>query len=105
MFVMRNILGLLGGIAIALCGGVLVQTQGSAAPACDRQSVMRVDSAKLSTEPDGFAIDAFGVSESAGWKSPTLVHVGSAGGVATVDFVGCRPEVSAQVLTPIEAHT
>jgi hypothetical protein len=25
-------------------------------------------------------------------------------GVATVDFVACRPEVSAQVLTPIQAH-
>jgi len=102
---MRNRLGLFGGIAIALCGGALVHTEGAAAPACDRQIVMRVDSAKMSTEPDGFAIDAFGVSESAGWKNPMLVHVGSAGGVATVDFVACRPEVSAQVLTPIEAHT
>lgn len=77
----------------------------AASPACDRQIVMQIDSAKISVEPDGFAIDAFGVSESAGWKNPTLVLAGVSGGVATVDFVACRPEVSAQVLTPIQART
>jgi hypothetical protein len=76
-----------------------------AAPAtCDRQLVMQIDSAKISVEPDGVSIDAFGTSESAGWKSATLVLAAAADGVATADFVACRPEVSAQVLTPIEAH-
>jgi hypothetical protein len=76
----------------------------AAAPACDRQLVMQIDSAKISVEPDGFVISAFGVSESAGWKNPTLLVAGQANGVATVDFVACRPEVSAQVLTPIQTQ-
>jgi hypothetical protein len=78
-----------------------------AAPAtssCDRQIVMQIDSAWISPGADGTAIDAFGVAESAGWSAPTLVVAQSAGGVATVDFFACRPEVSAQVLTPIQAH-
>ena len=75
-----------------------------ASPACDRQLVMQIDSAKISVEPNGIAIDAFGVSESLGWKSPSLVVTGAANGVANVDFVACRPEVSAQALTPIQAH-
>jgi hypothetical protein len=76
----------------------------AAAPACDRQLVMQIDSAKISVEPDGFVIAAFGVSESAGWKNPTLIVAGRANGVATVDFFACRPEVSAQVLTPIQTQ-
>lgn len=73
---------------------------------CDRQLAMRIDSAKVSVEPGGFSIDAFGVSESAGWKNPTLIVAGQAdGGVVNVDFVACRPEVSAQVLTPIQANS
>ena len=75
-----------------------------AADACDRQIVMQIDSAKISVEPDGFVISAFGVSESAGWKSPTLIVASEGNGVATVDFVACRPPVSAQVLTPIQTH-
>lgn len=75
------------------------------AAACDRQLVMQIDSAKISMEPDGFEIAAFGTSESAGWKSPTLILSGAvANGVATVDFVACRPEASAQVLTPIQTR-
>jgi hypothetical protein len=74
-------------------------------PRCDRQIVMQIDSAQITAGPDGFTIDAFGVSESAGWKTPTLVLAGApSGGVATVDFVACRPEVSAQVLTPIQTR-
>lgn len=71
---------------------------------CDRQIVMQIDSAWISPGADGTAIDAFGVAESAGWSAPTLVVAQSSGGVATVDFVACRPAVSAQVLTPIQAH-
>lgn len=74
-------------------------------PRCDRQIVMQIDSAQITAGPVGFAIDAFGVSESAGWSKPTLVVAGAvANGVAIVDFVACRPEVSAQVLTPIQAR-
>jgi hypothetical protein len=94
--------------AIAAAAIVILTTNGIslAADSCDRQIVMQIDSARISVEPDGFAIDAFGTSESAGWKNPTLVVAGVvANGVATVDFVACRPEVSAQVLTPIQAHT
>ena len=77
----------------------------AAATVCDRQIVMQIDSGKISVEPDGFAIDAFGVAESAGWSNPALVlSAAPSGGIATVDFVACRPEVSAQVLTPIQAH-
>ena len=76
-----------------------------AAPGCDKQLVMQIDSAKISPASGGFAIFAFGTSESAGWKNPTLVSAGAPeDGVATVDFVGCRPEVSAQVLTPIQTQ-
>lgn len=94
---------LAGSIAVVAALGSAVEPAASAAAACDRQIVMQIDSAKISVEPDGFAIDAFGVSESAGWKNPTLIVAGAPkDGVATVDFVACRPEVSAQVLTPIQ---
>ncbi len=73
---------------------------------CDRQIVMQIDSAYITVEPDGVTINAFGVAESAGWSAPTLIKSGeSANGAATVDFVACRPEVSAQVLTPIQTKT
>jgi len=101
---MRDVRFLVG-LFVAASIAALATPAMTAAPACDRQVVMQIDSAKISVEPDGFAIDAFGVSESAGWKNPTLVLAGTSGGVATIDFVACRPEVSAQVLTPIQAHT
>jgi hypothetical protein len=72
--------------------------------ACDRQMVMQIDSAKITSGPDGFMIDAFGTSESAGWKNATVIFAGRTGETAAVDFVACRPEVSAQVLTPIQAR-
>lgn len=78
----------------------------SASASCDRQLVMQIDSAMVSVEPDGVTINAFGVAESAGWLEPTLIKAGEiANGAATVDFVACRPEVSAQVLTPIQTRT
>lgn len=92
---------------IAVVAIVALGTSGAsdAADTCDRQLVMQIDSAKISLEPDGFEISAFGTSESAGWKNPTLVVSGAvANGVATVDFVACRPEASAQVLTPIQTR-
>jgi hypothetical protein len=67
---------------------------------------MQIDSAMVSVEADGVTINAFGVAESAGWKDATLVLKGQiANGAATVDFVACRPEVSAQVLTPVQTKT
>lgn len=73
---------------------------------CDRQLVMQIDSSYIQVEPDGVTINAFGVAESAGWSAPTLIKSGEiANGAATVDFVACRPEVSAQVLTPIQTKT
>ena len=95
--------------AILAAASLLVLGTATAVPAqqsgaCDRQRVMQIDSAKISVEPDGFVISAFGVAESAGWQNPTLVLASQSNGVATVDFVGCRPEVSAQVLTPIQTQ-
>ncbi len=73
---------------------------------CDRQLVMQIDSAYITVEPDGVTINAFGVAESAGWSAPTLIKAGEiANGAVTSDFVACRPEVSAQVLTPIQTKT
>lgn len=75
-------------------------------PHCDRQPVMQIDSAYITVEADGVTVNAFGVAESAGWREPTLIKGGEiANGAATVDFVACRPEVSAQVLTPIQTKT
>lgn len=88
--------------ALTLAG---IGTHASENKTCDRQLVMRVDTARISVEPDGFQIDAFGVAESAGWSNPTLVVAGSdKAGIAHVDFVACRPEVSAQVLTPVQTR-
>ena len=97
------------GFAVLLAAGTIAATATSAAPAkapaCDQQIVMQIDSARISTEPDGFLIDAFGVAESAGWSNPTLIVRGSdKAGIVHVDFVACRPEVSAQVLTPIQTR-
>jgi hypothetical protein len=72
--------------------------------ACDRQPVMQVDSARVSVEPDGHFVQVFGVAESAGWSRPTLIVSQQAGQTATVEFVACRPEMSAQVLTPLQAE-
>jgi hypothetical protein len=66
--------------------------------------VMRVDSGKVDAITGGFAIDGYGQSESAGWKKPQLVLADEDNGVATVDFVACRPETSARAITPIETH-
>jgi hypothetical protein len=103
MFVIRS------GFAIVLAAGAVAATAASAdaaAPAtCDQQIIYQIDSARISTEPDGFLIDAFGVAESAGWSKPTLIVRGSdKTGIVQVDFVACRPEVSAQVLTPIQTR-
>jgi len=91
--------------ALALASSAVASAEPKASAACDRQIVMQIDSAKISVEPDGISIDAFGVAESAGWSKSTLMVSGTpVNGVAHVDFVACRPEVSAQVLTPIQAH-
>jgi len=91
-------------LAVCVAAAVSASTTHAAAT-CDRQQVMQIDSAKLSVEPDGFSVDAYGTSESAGWSKPMLVITQQSGTSATVDFVACRPEVSAQVLTPIQATT
>ena len=65
---------------------------------------MSVDSGKAKAIPDGFALDIYGQSQAAGWKTPQLVLADQDHGVATVDFVGCSPETSAQVVTPVETH-
>lgn len=93
--------GFLGLFAIAAA----CASSTSAPQACDRQIIMQVDSGRVSVEPDGIEIDAFGTAESAGWSNPTLVVSSRSGTTATVDFVACRPEMSAQVLTPIQTNT
>jgi len=95
---------------VAMLVAALVATIGAAGAnpkaVCDRQPVMQIDSAYITVEADGVTINAFGVAESAGWSEPTLIKGGEiANGAATVDFVACRPEVSAQVLTPIQTKT
>jgi hypothetical protein len=95
------------GFAVLLAAGAIAATAADAAPpkACDQQILMQIDSARISTEPNGFLIDAFGVAESAGWSNPTLIVRGSdKGGIVHADFVACRPEVSAQVLTPVQTR-
>jgi hypothetical protein len=95
---------LFGGLAMAaaLAAGASAEDVSR----CDRQLVMQIDSAMMTIEADGVTINAFGVAESAGWSGPTLIKGGEiANGAATVDFVACRPEVSAQVLTPIQTKT
>jgi hypothetical protein len=74
------------------------------APACDWQRVMRIDGGRATAIAHGFAFDAYGQSSSAGWKTPRLVLAYQQDGVATVDFVACRPEAGAQVVSPIETH-
>ncbi|MEQ1865125.1 MAG: hypothetical protein ABL996_10795 [Micropepsaceae bacterium] len=95
------------GLAVTCFVGPVVAASEKTVPnSCDRQLVMQIDSAMVSVEADGVTINAFGVAESAGWGGATLVVVGQiANGAATVDFVACRPEVSAQVLTPIQTRT
>jgi hypothetical protein len=66
--------------------------------------VMRIDSGKASPIAQGFAFDAYGQADSAGWKKPQLVLDYQAHGVATVDFVACRPDGSAHVVSPLETH-
>lgn len=91
-------------VAVAILFGPAVLAADKPA-ACDRQVLMQIDSARISVEPDGILIDAFGVAESAGWSNPTLIVAGSdKAGIVHVDFVACRPEVSAQVLTPVQTR-
>jgi hypothetical protein len=98
MFVMKRVFFVLTAAALASFGA-----EARSVASCDQQLVMQVDSAYVTVEQDGVTINAFGVAESAGWSAPTLVKVGEiANGAAGVDFVACRPEVSAQVLTPIQ---
>jgi len=96
------------GFVVLLAAGAIGATAANVAakpPACDQQMLMQIDSARISTEPDGFLIDAFGVAESAGWSNPTLIVRGTdKDGIVHVDFVACRPEVSAQVLTPVQTR-
>lgn len=93
-------------LAIALAAAIAAPNKPYAAsPTCDQQVLMQIDSARISVEPDGILIDAFGVAESAGWSNPTLIVAGSdKAGIVHVDFVACRPEVSAQVLTPVQTR-
>lgn len=95
---------------LAVLATALVATTGAAGAdskaSCDRQPVMQIDSAYITVEADGVTVNAFGVAESAGWSAPTLIAAGSdKAGIEHVDFVACRPEVSAQVLTPIQTKT
>jgi hypothetical protein len=96
------------GFAIVLAAGTIGAAFADAvpvkAPACDAQVIMQIDSAKITPGPNGIGIDAFGTTESAGWSQPVLKIIGTTDGVANVDFIACRPEVSAQVLSPIQVH-
>ena len=98
----RTLSGAFGGAALALA----MVNVGLAAPkaTCDRQLVMQIDSAMVSVDGGNVTVSAFGVAESAGWDRPRLVLGELKGDTATVDFSACRPEVSAQVLTPIQVR-
>ena len=91
-------------LLLAVCAvAIFLSSPSDAALTCDRQLVMQVNTAQVSVEPDGFSIDIVGTSESAGWTAATLIVAEQVGDTATVDFVACRPEVAAQVLSPIKA--
>jgi len=75
-----------------------------AGDACDLKRVMRVDNGTAKAVSDGIAFDAFGQTESGGWKNVRLVLAYEEHGIATVDFMACKPEASAQVATPVETH-
>jgi hypothetical protein len=92
-------------LLLAVCGAIALSAPFThAASSCDRQPVMQIDSGHVSVEPDGISISAFGTSESAGWSGATLLVAAREGSTATVDFVACRPEMAAQVLTPIKTQ-
>jgi len=74
------------------------------ADACNLQRVMRIENGSAKAVTNGVAFDAFGKAESGGWKKAQLVLAFQEHGVATVDFVACQPEASAQVVTPVETH-
>jgi hypothetical protein len=74
------------------------------ADACDMSRVMRIDSGTAKIITDGVGFDAYGQAETAGWMKPQLVLAFQEHGVATVDFVACRPEMGADVVTPVETH-
>jgi hypothetical protein len=88
-------------VVLAVLAAASLAGSAQAAETCDRQIIMRIDSAQVTVKADGVTIDAFGVAESAGWSKPTLVIASTDGATATADYVACRPEVSAQVLTPV----
>jgi hypothetical protein len=102
VFVIRS------GFAVLLAAGTIGAATATAAPAkapaCDRQILHQIDSAWIVGKTGGVMIDAFGVAQSAGWSSPTLVVTGSGNGTVNVDFVACSPDMSAQVLTPIQTR-
>jgi hypothetical protein len=91
-------------LPISTAAAVTPEPAAETVQACDVHRVMRVDSGKVDAIAGGFAIDAYGQSESAAWKKPQLVLADLDNGVATVDFVACRPDVSAPRVTPIETH-
>jgi len=74
------------------------------ADACDLSRVMRIDSGTAKLVTAGVGFDAYGQAESAGWERAQLVLAFEEHGVATVDFVACRPDESADVVTPVETH-
>lgn len=92
-------------LAVGATAAISTSSTQASGASCDLQQVMQIDSAKVSVEPDGFSIDAYGTSESAGWSKSRLVITQQSGTTATVDFVACRPEMAAQVLTPIQASS
>lgn len=93
------------GVVLGLLAAASIAGSAQAVEKCDRQIIMRIDSAQVTVKGDGVTIDAFGVAESAGWKNPTLIITETNGTTATADYVACRPEVSAQALTAIYART
>lgn len=93
-------------IAVFVAAGLIAAAPSFAGEAskCDRQLVMQIDSAMVSVEGGAVTVSAFGVAESAGWRLPMLTVNDIKGDTATVDFTACRPEISAQVLTPIQVR-
>jgi hypothetical protein len=91
------------GLPISVASNV-PRAQSDSADACDLKRVMRIDNGHAKAVNDGIAFDAFGQADSADWKHAQLRLAFQEHGVATVDFVACKPDVSAPVITPVEAH-
>lgn len=102
---LRKIAVLLSLTAFGAAGAALPVRAGEAAAGCDEQPVYSVAAANLEIGTDTITVSAYGMASTLGWKSPALKRLAASGDPATVvyEFVACRPQFGAEVMTPISA--